>query len=56
MDSEIGVPGKAKRFSGAAPPIAAPKMGVGNYGAASGSMNSAENKRDGGGRRQMKIN
>ena len=40
MDSEIGVPGKATRISGAAPPIAAPKMGVGNYADTAPPQNS----------------
>jgi hypothetical protein len=30
MDSEIGLPGKGARKSGASPPIGAPKMAVGN--------------------------
>src|SRR5271169_6069735 len=30
MDSEIGLPGKGARKSGASPPISAPKMAVGN--------------------------
>jgi hypothetical protein len=36
MDSEIGLPGKGARKSGASPPIGAPKMAVGNCASATG--------------------